>query len=272
MAKSVVVTGGASGIGLAMSRHFASQGYRVAILDINSETGPEVAAEIAAEFPTATVCFKKCNVASWEEQAAVFEDVFHEHGNRIDIVMANAGINEGGPVTIVDLQEQKPSRPNLRTLDINLTGTIYSVKLAAHYMNRNPDGVSRGSIICTASNAGIYPLPMAPLYATTKFGVVGLVRSLARVLEKSNIQINALAPAVLETNISGPNSKEFFSKMVVTPMSTLIRGVADFIADPSVSGQVAEIHGDKVTIRPHHEWVDDGSRRNIEMFWTVTNS
>lgn len=72
------------------------------------------------------------------------------------------------------------------------------MKLAVHYMNKKSDsGVSKGSIICTASNAGLYPLPMAPLYAATKFGVIGLVRSLERVIAKANIQINALAPAVL---------------------------------------------------------------------------
>jgi NAD(P)-dependent dehydrogenase (short-subunit alcohol dehydrogenase family) len=73
------------------------------------------------------------------------------------------------------------------------------VNLAVHYMNRKPktEGASRGSIICTASNAGLYPLPIAPLYAASKFGVVGLVRSTARVIEKANLQINALAPAVL---------------------------------------------------------------------------
>ena len=70
-------------------------------------------------------------------------------------------------------------------------------------MNRKPtdsSAPSRGSIIVTASNAGLYPLPMAPLYATSKFGVVGLVRSLAKRLLKSKIQINALAPAVLGMN------------------------------------------------------------------------
>lgn len=78
---------------------------------------------------------------------------------------------------------------------------VVAVNLAVHYMDKNPrtEGLSRGSIICTASNAGLYPLPIAPLYAASKFGVVGLVRSTARVVEKANIQINALAPAVLGT-------------------------------------------------------------------------
>ena len=58
-------------------------------------------------------------------------------------------------------------------------------------------GGSRGSIIATASNAGLYAFSVAPIYAATKFGVIGLVRSLARQLEKEKIQINGLAPAVL---------------------------------------------------------------------------
>lgn len=57
--------------------------------------------------------------------------------------------------------------------------------------------------------------------------------------------------------------------MVVTPIKTLIRGVDQFLADPSVSGEAAGIHGDKVTIKPHHEYVNEDSRRNIEAFWQL---
>lgn len=54
--------------------------------------------------------------------------------------------------------------------------------------------------------------------------------------------------------------------MIITPMSTLVKGVAQFIADPSLSGQVAEIHGDNVSLRPPHEYVDEDSRKNLENF------
>lgn len=57
----------------------------------------------------------------------------------------------------------------------------------------------KGSIICTASNAGIYPFPIAPMYSTTKHGVIGAVRSLARNLEKEGIQINAICPNCIGT-------------------------------------------------------------------------
>ncbi|KAK4240724.1 hypothetical protein C8A03DRAFT_41741 [Achaetomium macrosporum] len=268
--KSIVVTGGASGIGLAITRHFASEGHRVAILDLNAASGPGVAASVAREFPQSAVSFHQCNVSSWDEQAAAFGRVFREHGGRLDVVVANAGVSEQGATTLVRLDEkEEPSPPKMTTVEVNLVGAIYSVNLAVHYMNKKPktEGASRGSIICTASNAGLYPFPIAPLYATSKFGVVGLVRSTATVIEKANIQINALAPAVLDTNIAP--DKDLFKHMVVTPMETLIRGVDQFIADPSVSGAVAEIHGDKVTIRPPHEYVDEESRQNIETFWRL---
>lgn len=134
-------------------------------------------------------------------------------------------------------------------------------------MSKNPasTGSSRGTIICTASNAGLYPFPVAPVYSATKAGVIGLVRSLALPYAKHNIQINALAPAVLETNIAP--TRDLFSNMVLTPFTTITRGVQQFIDDPSMTGQVAEIHGESVTIRPHLEIVDEDSGRNLEEFW-----
>ncbi|KAI1344425.1 putative short chain dehydrogenase/reductase [Xylariaceae sp. FL0016] len=268
--KSVIVTGGASGLGLAMTNHFASQGHYVAILDVNTEAGAQVVSELAKQHPKAALSFKKCDISSWAKQAAVFKEVYAEHGG-IDVVMANAGISEQGVSSVAGLgeEEEEPLEPNLKVLDVNLTGTIYTVKLAVHYLRKNkPDPVTglRGSIICTSSNAGLYPFPVAPLYATSKFGVVGLVRSLAPVIGRVQVQINALAPAVLETNIAP--SKELFKDMIVTPKTTLIKGVVLFLEkDPRLTGQVAEIHGESATIRPQHEYVDEDSRKNLEVFW-----
>lgn len=74
-----------------------------------------------------------------------------------------------------------------------------AVHLAIHYISKNDTSstASKGLIVCTASNAGLYPFPVAPVYSATKHGVIGLVRSLARPLEKERIRINALAPAVI---------------------------------------------------------------------------
>ncbi|KIW52481.1 hypothetical protein PV05_08115 [Exophiala xenobiotica] len=265
--KSIVVTGGASGIGLGITRSFAEQGAHVSVLDVNAE-GTNIVKALSSEFSDASFSFHKVDISNWDELAAAFEQIHQDQG-RIDVVMANAGISKEGPL-IVD--EETPSKPNLPTLEVNLIGTIYTVKLAIHYIKKNAPvngamPASRGSIICTASNAGLYPFPVAPIYAASKFGVVGLVRSLARPLEKQAIQINALAPAVLETNIAP--SKDLFKPMIMTPMSTLTRGVQQLVSDSSLTGQIAEIHGNNVTLAQPPPYVDEDTGKNIETFWSL---
>lgn len=69
------------------------------------------------------------------------------------------------------------------------------------------------------------------------------------------------------TNIAP--SKELFKDMIITPMSTLISGVAQLISDPVLSGAVAEIHGTNVTLREAHEFVDEDSKKNFDTFWSL---
>ncbi|TXC06194.1 hypothetical protein FocTR4_00010867 [Fusarium oxysporum f. sp. cubense] len=288
---SVVVTGGASGIGLAITRHFASQGHMVAVLDVSSKTGPDVVAEVSKQYPQAKLSFKWCDVSSWEGQYAVFEQVYREHETRIDIVIANAGISDPIVGALDCTPTEFPRKPNLRMQDINLNGVIYSVGLAVHYMLKNKVGSrlpnSRGSIVCTSSSAAIYPFPVSPLYSASKAGIIGLVRSMAVRLEERKIQINALAPGVLgqftvpkylsiairlltdntETNITP--DKELFKAMIITPISTLTRAVSQFVTDPSRTGQVAELNEETITLRPHADYADAGAEHNNKMFYKL---
>jgi NAD(P)-dependent dehydrogenase (short-subunit alcohol dehydrogenase family) len=124
--KSIIITGGASGIGLALTRHFAAQGHRVVILDLNSAAGEGAAASVTAEFPQSAVSFHQCNVASWDEQAVAFGKAFHALGGRLDVVVANAGVSEQGTTTLVRLDEETtPVRPGVATVEVNLLGTVY---------------------------------------------------------------------------------------------------------------------------------------------------
>ncbi|CEI41642.1 hypothetical protein FVEN_g3711 [Fusarium venenatum] len=268
---SVIVTGGASGIGLAITCYFASQGHMVAVLDVNSKTGPDEVAQVAKDYPESTVTFKWCDVSSWEGQYTAFDQVYREHGNRIDIVIANAGISDPVVGALDCTPTEFPRKPQLRMQDINLNGVIYSVSLAVHYMLKNEVGSrlpnSRGSIVCTSSSAALYPFPVSPLYSTSKAGIVGLVRSMAVRLEEPKIQINALAPGALETNIAP--DKDLFKHMVITPMSTLIRAVQQFVTEPSRTGQVAELNEDTITMRPPVEYANAGAEHNNRMFWKL---
>ncbi|KAE8419935.1 hypothetical protein BDV36DRAFT_307442 [Aspergillus pseudocaelatus] len=283
--RSIIVTGGASGIGLGITRHFISQPEtHITILDINPKTGAQTLQELRAEHPLASVSFEECDVSSWESQTAVFEKVYAEQG-RIDIVFANAGITEKGSLLPAKHDgNEGPPKPNLATLNVNLNSTApygqisnvdfplsTAVHLAIHYMYKNaasdPTASSNGLIVCTASNAGLYPFPMAPMYATTKAGVVNLVRSLARPLEAEKIRINALAPAVIATNIAPSN--DLFRSMILTPMSTATNAVAQLVGDESLTGKIAELHGEHVTFAEPPAYVDEDTEKNIENFWNL---
>lgn len=129
---SVIITGGASGLGLVMTRHFASQGHIITILDVNTAAGHKVVTDLASEHPHATVNFKRCDVTSWDSQATAFREVYEKYG-AVHIVMANAGISEQGASSLTLVDEEEPSQPRLRTLEVNLTGVIYS-KFATFFL------------------------------------------------------------------------------------------------------------------------------------------
>lgn len=94
----------------------------MSILDINAIAGAKVLAQLKSDFPSASFSFFDCDVSSWESQASIFEQIYTEQG-RIDIVFANAGVTEKGK--IFNKNEDKPSKPNLLTVNVNLFGTLY---------------------------------------------------------------------------------------------------------------------------------------------------
>lgn len=122
----IIITGGASGIGLAMTRHFASQGHHIAVLDVNADEGPAIVAGLAKEYPESTLLFEKCDVSVWHDQAASFKKIF-DRFRRIDIVMANAGISERGQSDMVVLDSEEPSQPRLAAINVNFIGVLNSI-------------------------------------------------------------------------------------------------------------------------------------------------
>lgn len=190
-------------------KFFAAQGFSISIFDISEAAAVAVLSSLRQEYPAANFIFQRCDVSQWDDQKLAFEKTFQDF-EHIDIVIANAGISEKG--NFLSKDEGEPVKPTFTTLDVNMTGMLYSkefqslflnqadiytaVKLAVHYMRKNQRS-QKGSIVCTCSNAGLYPFPIAPIYATSKHAMVGAVRSLGRPLEAEGIQINGLAPSVI---------------------------------------------------------------------------
>ncbi|KAK5943970.1 hypothetical protein PMZ80_003251 [Knufia obscura] len=140
--KSVVVTGGAQGIGEAYVRGFVSAGAFVTFCDINEEQGRKLADELGPEH----VCFVKADTRSWEDQTRMFEAAVTKSPYRsVDIVIANAGVGRGSGDPMMALEDPNtiPTKPSMHIIDINLIGVMYSLKLAIHYFRRSPSSEDR---------------------------------------------------------------------------------------------------------------------------------
>jgi NAD(P)-dependent dehydrogenase (short-subunit alcohol dehydrogenase family) len=192
--RRALVTGGASGIGLATVRRFIDEGAGVAIVDVNEAAGKQASNDTGAEF-----------VAANASDAGEVADAFRRAGDvlgGLDIAYMNAGVTIRPPGRseigeIFDIAELTEDAYR-RIMSINLDGVVYGVREAVKLM----DGAG-GSILCTASIAGITSYAPDPIYALTKHGVVGLVRALGPTLAERGITINAICPGITATPLVG---------------------------------------------------------------------
>jgi NAD(P)-dependent dehydrogenase (short-subunit alcohol dehydrogenase family) len=181
-----LVTGGAGGIGLAAAERLCEEGARVAICDRDQgaiDRGREQLAEAGHQIEGFVL-----DVSDEDSVAATVPQVAEALGG-LDTLVANAGIFVHGPI---DETEPVDFR---RALDVNLLGTFLCIRAALPELRK----AGGGAIVCVASQAGIEGAPEAVAYCASKFGVVGIVESLARELTGEGIRITAVAPSPVET-------------------------------------------------------------------------
>ncbi|KAF2710647.1 NAD(P)-binding protein [Pleomassaria siparia CBS 279.74] len=203
--KTIVVTGGSSGIGLATVRLLSSlnSSHNIVIIDLS---GPPP----SFTHSPSNLLVHTCNLTSWTAQRAGFEAA-HKKFGRIDAVFVNAGIAEYKDQFFDDELDGdgKLKEPDKRVLNVDMDAAADTTKLAIHYLRKNREG---GTIALTASLAGYLASAGAPLYSAAKHGVVGLMRALKQECAKVNIAISVVAPAITVTPILASSNRELDEK------------------------------------------------------------
>lgn len=182
-----LVTGGASGLGRAMVRRLASEGAHVIVVDLNEVGAREVANEVGGRALAADVS----SPADWERLLRGLD--------RLDLACLNAGVmtSTGGAL------EELTDEAYRQAVGVNVDGVVFGVRALAPLLAE--DG--GGSIVVTASLAGLIGMESDAVYALTKHAVVGFARSIAPQLEKSGVRINCVCPGIADTPLVPEHAK-----------------------------------------------------------------
>jgi NAD(P)-dependent dehydrogenase (short-subunit alcohol dehydrogenase family) len=188
-----VVTGGASGIGLASSRRLAAEGAYVVVVDMNDEAGRSAADEVGGRYVRA-------DVTSPEDNERMYAEAFEAYG-RVDVAFHNAGISppDDDSILTTGLEAWR------RVQEVNLTSVYLGCKAVIPYMQR----AGKGSIINTASFVATLGAATSQIsYTASKGGVLAMSRELGVQFAREGIRVNALSPGPVAT----PLLLELFAK------------------------------------------------------------
>jgi len=194
MSKTAIITGGGSGLGQSAALRLADEGINISLVDISEQGGNETVEKLKAKGVDAI--FIKADVSKAEE-VKNYVDKTLEHFGTIDYFFNNAGISGSGKNFLeTDIKEID------QIVGINLLGALYGLRYVAEAMLKN----GGGSIVNTASSAGVIGQSSVVTYSATKHGIVGMTKSLVAEYAKDGLRVNAIAPGPTET----PMVKKFF--------------------------------------------------------------
>jgi NAD(P)-dependent dehydrogenase (short-subunit alcohol dehydrogenase family) len=265
--KVAVITGGASGMGLATAQRFLSEGARVVIADYNAETG-EAATKAAVEQGYGdAISFVRTDVASEGDVVAMFEHAVERFG-RLDVVFNNAGVGGAiGPLTETSVEDWD------YTFDVLAKGVFLGIKHAARILRIQGTG---GSIINTSSVAGLSGDSGPLVYSAAKAAVLSITMSAAVELAPDRIRVNAICPGFIVTPmVAGRDvdkTREKFAKQQPWPDSGQgdhIAGAALFFASDDstfVTGEKLLVDGGLTAAGPKlSKFSPGGSAREMKI-------
>lgn len=235
----VLVTGGASGIGAAIARHWANMGSDVLITDVADDLGTQVATEIGATY-------QHLDVTSDSEWQALAEK--HEPFNT---VFLNAGISTPGHFfgNTEKSSEQKFSVDAYRrVMSINVDGVVFGVAHLADTMAAH----GGGDIVVTASMAGLYPIEADPIYGLTKHAVLGFVKSMAPSLMTKGVCLSAICPFFVDTPLVDAEAQALIREtgFDILTVDNVVEGAQMAVAERAPGSQWIIFPGLPVTRAP----------------------
>lgn len=238
--KIAVVTGASRGIGRAIALELASRGAFVVVnYNGSKDRAEEVKKEIEAAGGKAEVY--QCNVSDFEKCQEFIQDVIKTYG-RLDILVNNAGITRDG--LLMKMSEEDFDK----VIETNLKGTFNTIRFASRQMLKQRSGriINMSSVVGIAGNAG------QANYASSKAGVIGLTKAVARELASRGITVNAIAPGFIETEMTAVLSDAVKEASVAQiPLGRFgkpedIATTAAFLASDDagyITGQVIQVDG-----------------------------
>ncbi len=187
--KTAIVTGAGSGVGRELARNLADKGSIVIITDIDKERIDKVESELKNK---GAQCKGYIVDHSKFDDVKAFSKEFFSQWGHVDILCCNAGVFLGGRIDEISIKDWE------WVMSINYWGTVYMTHLFVPEMIER----KKGSILITASGAGLIGLPGMSAYCSSKFAMVGLAESLRCELIRHNIKVSALCPGTINTNFA----------------------------------------------------------------------
>lgn len=282
---TVLVTGGAQGLGAEIAAKCAAAGARVTIADIDDTKGEELASALGTN-----VQFTHCDVSKWSEQVNAFKAAIRFAAPSpgatapttisLDHLVINAGIMDK-PFFLADDPgmtnlDDDPPEPDARPIDVNTKGAMFSLKLAQLYMASSA-AAQRGSprsVVFILSPESYVTLPASIIYGGSKFGARGLFRSARVPFANKGVRINAVVPWLMETGMnagSGGLSEALHSIGVhFVPVEAHARMVMHLLSNDGIAGRavaLGQFEGETFVDVEDDDSGGDGIKRYWELIY-----